>query len=108
MNLTVAVKIIGGFAIVLVFLIITCGISLLSLSTIQDSTNKQSELAIPTLMISSELNNKLALVGNVIILSYYQTDISQLIKQRKEFELTQSNFESVLDKLKSVVQKEPE
>jgi methyl-accepting chemotaxis protein len=108
MNLTVAVKIIGGFAIVLVFLIITSGISLLSLSTIQDSTNKQSELAIPTLMISSELNNKLALVGNVIILSYYQTDISQLIKQRKEFELTQSNFESVLDKLKSVVQKEPE
>ena len=49
MNLTVAVKIIGGFTILAILLVITSISSLLNLNTVHDSTSAVSELAIPTL-----------------------------------------------------------
>ena len=62
MNLTVAVKIIGGFAIISILLVITSVISLSNLSTINESTQQQNELAIPTLKGSNTLSGALRLV----------------------------------------------
>lgn len=107
MNLTVAMKIIGGFTIVSLFLIIISGISLVNLNTIQQSTEKQSKLAIPTLMGSSGLNNKLTQLSDLILQSYYQTDLSQLSKIKGAFESAQLNFDSVLSELKVIVREEP-
>jgi methyl-accepting chemotaxis protein len=106
MNLTVAMKIIGGFAIVSFFLIIISAISLSNLNTIQQSTDKQSKLAIPTLMGSSELKNELTQLSDLVLQSYYQTDLSQLSKYEKAFKSAQSNFDSVLKELKVIVQEE--
>jgi len=55
MNFTVAKKIIGGFAIISTLLMITSGISISNLRTINKSTLQQSELAIPTLKGSNSL-----------------------------------------------------
>ena len=78
MNLTVAMKIIGGFAIIAVLLIITSAISLLNLNTIQDSTVQQSEVAIPTLKGSNKLANTLTQIGNLTLRAYYQTEYTPL------------------------------
>ncbi|TWX64364.1 methyl-accepting chemotaxis protein [Colwellia demingiae] len=107
MNLTVAMKIIGGFTIVSIFLIVISGISLVNLNTIQESTKKQNELAIPTLMGSTELKNKLTRLGDLVLLGYYQTNLAQLSEHKKEFKSAQSHFESAQNKLKIIVQKEP-
>ena len=67
MNLTVAMKIMGGFAIIVVFLVTTSAISLMNLNTIHKSTVQQSELAIPTLQGSNKLANTLTQIGNLTL-----------------------------------------
>jgi len=106
MNLTVAMKIIGGFAIITVFLVITSIISLMNLNTIHKSTLQQSELAIPTLQGSNKLANTLTQIGNLTLRAYYQTELSPLNDNLSSYNSEKNGFASELKKLKSVVQKE--
>ena len=59
MKLTVATKIIGGFTILSLLLLLTSGISLNNLSSINDSITIQNKLAVPTLQRSNQLANDL-------------------------------------------------
>lgn len=106
MNLTVAMKIIGGFAIISIFLISTSVISLLNLNTISKSTIIQSELAIPTLKGSNQLANDLSKVGNLTLRGYYQTELLPLDENLQAFNSTNDNFTAALNKLKITVQSE--
>ncbi len=106
MNLTVAMKIMGGFAIIAVLLVITSAISLMNLNTIHHSTLQQSELAIPTLQGSNKLANTLTQIGNLTLRAYYQTELTPLNNNLSSFNREKSGFATELKKLKSVVQKE--
>jgi len=106
MNLTVAKKIIGGFTVISVLLILTSGISLLNLDTINDSTKKQSQLAIPTLKGSNQLANELTQMGNLTLRGYYQSELAPLNQNKESFQAGNDNFTKELKKLKSVVQNE--
>ncbi|NQZ20890.1 MAG: methyl-accepting chemotaxis protein [Colwellia sp.] len=106
MNLTVAKKIIGGFTIIAVLLVITSAISLMNLNTIHQSTLQQSELAIPTLQGSNKLANTLTQIGNLTLRAYYQTELTPLNKNLSSFNSEKSGFATELKKLKTVVQKE--
>jgi len=106
MKLTVAIKIIGGFGFILFLLILTSGISLFNLSTINESTVKQSELAIPTLRGSNNLANQLTQIGNLTLRAYYQKELSPLNDNLSSFKNAQKSFSKQLKQLKSVVQKE--
>jgi methyl-accepting chemotaxis protein len=106
MNLTVAMKIIGGFAIIAVLLIITSAISLMNLNTIHDSTVQQSELAIPTLKGSNKLANTLTQIGNLTLRAYYQTELAPLNGNLVSFNQDKKDFATELKKLKNVVQNE--
>jgi len=106
MNLTVAMKIMGGFAIIAVLLVITSAISLMNLNTIHHSTLQQSELAIPTLQGSNKLANTLTQIGNLTLRAYYQTELTPLNKNLSSFNSEKSGFAVELKKLKAVVQKE--
>jgi methyl-accepting chemotaxis protein len=106
MNLTVAMKIMGGFAIIAVLLVITSAISLMNLNTIHHSTIQQSELAIPTLQGSNKLANTLTQIGNLTLRAYYQTELEPLNNNLSSFNSEKSGFVSELKRLKSVVQKE--
>jgi methyl-accepting chemotaxis protein len=106
MNLTVAMKIIGGFAIIAVLLIITSAISLLNLNTIQDSTVQQSEVAIPTLKGSNKLANTLTQIGNLTLRAYYQTEYTPLSANLASYNQDKEDFSKELKKLKNVVRNE--
>ncbi|TPH12166.1 HAMP domain-containing methyl-accepting chemotaxis protein [Litorilituus lipolyticus] len=106
MNLTVAMKIIGGFTIISVLLIATSIISLSNLNTISDSTNQQNELAIPTLKSSNILALELSQLANFSLKGYYETDLAKLATGLNNFKSKDSKFSTELNGLKTIVAKE--
>lgn len=106
MNLTVAVKIIGGFSIIAFLLVITSVFSWNSLNTIHQSTDKVSKLAIPTLSGSNELSTKITKMGNLTLRAYYQSTLAPLAENKTAFDQAHEEFSSELKSLKAVVQAE--
>ena len=104
MKLTVAMKIIGGFAIISLLLFLTSVISWNSLNTISDATKQQNDLAIPTLKTSNELANDLTSIGNLTLHAYYQTQLAPLAQNRNAFDADKINFRAQLKKLKNIVE----
>jgi methyl-accepting chemotaxis protein len=106
MNLTVATKIIGGFTIISLLLILTSVISWNSLNTIGDATKQQNELAIPTLKTSNKLANDLTRIGNLTLRAYYQTALAPLAENSNAFDTEKSEFRTQLKRLKDIVKNE--
>ena len=106
MNLTVAKKIIGGFAIISILLILTSVISLLNLNTISDSTNQQNQLAIPTLKGSNNLSLKLTQMANLTLKGFYQTEVTSLEENLNSYKLVDAKFIPAFKDLKILVQNE--
>ena len=106
MNLTVAMKIIGGFAIISILLILTSVISLLNLNTISDSTDQQNQLAIPTLKGSNKLSLQLSQMSNSTLKGFYQTDLTLLAENLKAYKAIDAQFVPAFKQLKALVQKE--
>jgi methyl-accepting chemotaxis protein len=103
MNLTVAVKIIGGFAIISILLIVISVISLSNLNTISESTQQQNTLAIPTLKASNKLALELSQMSNLTLKGYYQADLNLLAEELKDFKNIEILFTQQLSELKQTV-----
>ena len=103
MNLTVAVKIIGGFAIISILLIVISIISLSNLNTISESTQQQSTLAIPTLKASNTLALELSQMSNLTLKGYYQSDLTMLAGELRDYKKIKSLFTQQLSELKQIV-----
>jgi len=106
MNLTVAMKIIGGFAIISIILIASSVSSLFNLNTIDDSTNHQNNLAIPTLKDSNRLSIEVSKMTNLALKGFYQTDLVVLSESLTAFKNTDNHFSSVFNKLKTLIKNE--
>ena len=106
MNLTVAVKIIGGFAIISTLLIVISTISLSNLNTISESTQQQNTLAIPTLKASNKLALEISQMSNLTLKGYYQTDLTLLSGDLKNFKKIETVFTQQLSELKKIVASE--
>ncbi|MCP4322081.1 MAG: methyl-accepting chemotaxis protein, partial [Alteromonadales bacterium] len=106
MNLTVKVKIIGGFVIMFTLLAVISGISLLNLSSISDSTQQQNTLAIPTLKASNKLALELSQMSNLTLKGYYQEDLALLADELKNYKSIEKIFTQQLSDLKRIVASE--
>ena len=106
MNLTVAMKIMGGFAIISILLILTSVISLYNLNTISDSTQQQNQLAIPTLKGSNKLALELGQMANTTLKGFYQTDLASLAENLATYKAIDEQFIPDFKKLKTLVQNE--
>jgi methyl-accepting chemotaxis protein len=106
MNLTVAVKIIGGFAIISTLLIVISTISLSNLNTISESTQQQNTLAIPTLKASNKLALEISQMSNLTLKGYYQTDLTLLSGDLKNYKELETVFTQQLSELKQIVASE--
>jgi len=106
MNLTVKVKIIGGFAIISILLIVISIISLSNLNTISESTQQQNTLAIPTLKASNKLALELSQMSNLTLKGYYQSDLSLLAEELKDYNNIEVLFTQELSDLKQIVASE--
>jgi methyl-accepting chemotaxis protein len=106
MKLTVAMKIIGGFTIISILLLVSSIFSLVNLNTISESTIKQSKLAIPTLKGSNSLANQITQIGNLTLRAYYQSELLPLNNNLSSYNEAQDSFTNELKQLKRVVQGE--
>ncbi|PKG85292.1 methyl-accepting chemotaxis protein [Colwellia sp. 75C3] len=106
MNLTVAVKIIGGFAIISTLLIVISIISLSNLNTISESTQQQNTLAIPTLKASNKLALELSQMSNLTLKGYYQTDLDVVAANLRDYKSIEALFTQQLSELKQIVASE--
>ena len=103
MNLTVAVKIIGGFAIISILLVVISIISLSNLDTVSEATQQQNTLAIPTLKASNKLALELSQMSNLTLEGYYLTDLNLLAQQLRDYKKINSLFSKGLSELKQIV-----
>lgn len=103
MNLTVAMKIIGGFAIISILLIISSASSLMNLNTINNSTTEVSQVAIPMLKASNALALELTQMGNFMLKGFYQKETPPLAGNKKIFIYSRDQFYEELKTLKAVV-----
>lgn len=108
MKLTVAMKIIGGFTILSLLLVITSLMSIMNLDTISDSAKQQNELATPTLQSSNELATAIAKMGNVTLKAFYQSDLESINANKTEYQAIEDRFAKTLKRLKSTVSSEPQ
>jgi methyl-accepting chemotaxis protein len=108
MNFTVAMKIIGGFLIITLLILLTSISSLFSLSTIKDSTSEVNTLAIPMLKGSSSLDVKATQMGTILLQAFYQEKLDKLDAIHKNYQEVNGDFSKDLKKLKAVVQSKPE
>jgi methyl-accepting chemotaxis protein len=108
MNLTVAMKIIGGFTIISILLILTSVISLLNLNTISDSTQQQNQLAIPTLKGSNKLALALEKMESSTLRGFYQTEFDLLAENLNRYREINAQFRPEFERLKALVQTENE
>jgi len=107
MNLTVAMKIIGGFAIISILLILSSASSLMNLNTINNSTTEVSKVAIPMLKASNGLSLELTQMGNLMLKGFYQKETAPLAQNKKIFIESKEAFFSELKTLKAVVRDKP-
>ncbi len=107
MNLTVAMKIIGGFTIISLLLIFSSASSLMNLNTISESTTEVSKLAIPMLKGSNSLSLELTEMGNYTLKGFYQTELVPLAKNKSAFVATKDHFFIDMKKLSAVVKDKP-
>ena len=106
MNLTVAMRIIGGFTIILILLVLTSVTSWLNLNKISDSTEQQNQLAIPTLKGSNQLTLELNQMANFTLKGFYETKLSSLEENLQAFNTVKAQFIPAFKQLKTLVQNE--
>lgn len=106
MNITVAIRIIGGFATISVLLFVISITSLINLSSINTASDEVIDLAIPTLVKSDQLKILLSEVNALTYQGYYEQDSGQLEQQKQKFEQYEAQFQTELQALKQVVSQE--
>lgn len=106
MNLTVANRVRGGFAIISILMIVIIISSMSSLGSIDTATEESNQLAIPTLQGSNNLKVSFLEMGRLTFEAFYEEQESELDTKLQGFETSKSNFEKELGLLKTVVSKE--
>lgn len=106
MKITVATRVVGGFAIITLLLVILAGVAVSSLSSIDSATEEVNTLALPTVSGSSQLKVSFLNMGRLTTEAYYETTLDGLNAKKSGFEDSQTNFDNELRTLTSVVSKE--
>lgn len=108
MKITVATRVVGGFAIITLLLVILGVVAVSSLSSIDSATEEVNTLALPTVSGSSQLKVSFLNMGRLTTEAYYEATLVGLAAKKTAFENSQANFDNELRTLTSVVSKEQE
>ncbi|MBT0585231.1 methyl-accepting chemotaxis protein [Alteromonas oceanisediminis] len=103
MRITVAMRIIGGFAIITLLLLIISWSSLSNLNSIQEQTEKVNQIAIPAVAGSNSLKASFLNMGRLTFESYYEPTLDGLDEKKAGFTTSRENFVEELQILQQVV-----
>ncbi|MFT5542195.1 MAG: methyl-accepting chemotaxis protein [Glaciecola sp.] len=106
MNFTVAMRVIGGFAIISLLLVALSISSLYSLSELEKATGEVSELAMPTVGGSNSLKATFLNMGRLTFEAYISDEQTEVNDKRDAFETTKAKFDADLDVLRKTVSSE--
>jgi methyl-accepting chemotaxis protein len=106
MKITVATRVVGGFGIITLLLVILGIVAVSSLSSIDSATEEVNTLALPTVSGSSQLKVSFLNMGRLTTESYYETTLNALNAKKIAFENSQANFDNELRILTNVVSAE--
>jgi methyl-accepting chemotaxis protein len=106
MKITIKMRVVGGFGIITLLLVILVGVAVWSLSSIDNATEELNTLALPTVNGSSHLKVSFLNMGRLATEFYYATTLDGLKSKKTSFENSQNNFNNELRPLTSVVRKE--
>ncbi|MFY8274336.1 methyl-accepting chemotaxis protein [Pseudoalteromonas sp. SSDWG2] len=108
MKLTVRQRIWGGFICITLLLLIIGGNSLLRIANIDNSTQSVTQLSLPALDKSSELQVEFTLMSKSALGAFYSDNKAELEALKSAYVEQQNKFSKSMSALKDVVSNEPE
>ncbi|MCG9737868.1 methyl-accepting chemotaxis protein [Shewanella insulae] len=104
MKLNVATRVIGGFSVVTLLLIVLGVASLITNDSIKSSTLVLQKLSLPALKSSNGLTQKLALQEKQLLVAFHSKQSKELPQVRNQFTGLSKGFLSELDQLNHIIQ----
>ncbi|MCA1767506.1 MAG: methyl-accepting chemotaxis protein [Idiomarina sp.] len=104
MKITVAMRVIGGFAIITLLLLIISLSSLFNINSIGSSVDNLNDQAVPALNEVGAAKVDILELGSVQLETFYDRKVSQVDAHRKEFEASRSSLFSSLKELNRLIQ----
>lgn len=108
MKLTVAMRVIGGFSITAVLLLVLGINSVSILSDISDSTEQVNKLSVPALESSAKLQQQFLAMSKTTLLDYYATEYTEVEATINMFNTQASNIEEEISILSNIVKDVPQ
>ncbi|KXI28585.1 methyl-accepting chemotaxis protein [Paraglaciecola hydrolytica] len=108
MKITVATRVVGGFALITILLFLLGIVAVTNLKSIENATEQVNTLTIPTVAGSSQLKVSFLNMGRLTTEAFYETDIKELKNKKNSFEKSKANFDNEIRSLTAIVSKDPE
>jgi methyl-accepting chemotaxis protein len=106
MKLTVALRIIGGFGVISLLLLVIGITSYKSLDSINTSTTQVNEISIPALENSAVLQSEFVKMSKVSLQAFYATEVKQVKDLETQFGAEQVLYDTAAKALQTVVAEE--
>lgn len=103
MKLTVAMRVIGGFAIITLLLLIISLSSLFNINSIGSSVDRLNDKAVPALETVAGVKVDVLQLGSLQSETYYDTTIEQVDQHVAEFDQTTEQFQQSLNKVGNLI-----
>ena len=106
MKITVARRVIGGFTVISILLLVIGISSLKNFSSIDSATEEVNTLAIPTLNGSNQLKVSFLNMGRLTVEAFHEPELSELTAKVGNFETSRNNFETEFDRVKGIAKRD--
>lgn len=106
MKLTVALRIIGGFGVISLLLLVIGITSYMSLNSINASTTQVNEISIPALENSAVLQSEFVKMSKISLQAFYATEVKQVKELETQFSAEQALYDTAAKALQTVVAEE--
>jgi methyl-accepting chemotaxis protein len=107
MKLTVALRIIGGFGVISVLLLIIGLTSYSSLNKISESTSQVNTISIPALENSATLKSEFVIMSKITLQAFYSDEVKEIAAFETAFAAEKDTYDVAAKNLQSVVGNEP-
>jgi methyl-accepting chemotaxis protein len=104
MNLTVKLRVVGGFGIISLLLLIIGLTAYSSLNDINTSTAEVNQVSIPALENSAQMQSEFVLMSKVSLQAFNATSLVEIANLRKRFNAEQLGYQQASERLQTAVQ----
>jgi methyl-accepting chemotaxis protein len=108
MKLTVALRVIGGFGIISLLLLILGVFAYLSLNSINNSTTQVNDVSIPALENSAALQSQFVIMSKIGLQAFYASEVTDISNYQTQFNQERDSFDRSVQALQTALEQEPQ